>query len=373
MDVEAKLQTLGRAARFDVCQAADRAGDEGRLDLSGCVFRAVRSCGGTTPLLKVLQSNVCERDCAYCANRSGRDVRRVTLSPDELAASFDAMQRASVVEGLFLSSGLCGHADGAMERMIATVRLLRTRYAFGGYVHLKILPGADRAAIEEAISLADRVSVNLEAPNPQRLQALSHTKDYGRELWYALVAAAALREGAPRRVSMTTQFVVGAAGESDAELLATAQRLYREVRLARVYYSAFRPISDTPLEGHPPAPAWRQNRLYQADMLLSRYRFAAEELPYDDAGMLARDRDPKAAWARLHPERYPLEVNTAGREELLRIPGIGPLSADRILERRRRGRLRDLGDLGCTGACARRAAPFVLLDGRRPDYQLPLL
>jgi len=371
VDVDTKLYALGRAARFDVCQAADR-GSVGR-GLAGCVYHAVRSGGGTTPLLKVLQSNVCERDCAYCANRSGRDTRRLTLSPDELARTFDQMQRTSLVEGLFLSSGLCGNANRAMERMLATVRLLRSRYEFAGYVHLKILPGADHAAIEEAIALADRVSVNLEAPTPLRLQALSRTKDYAGELWGALVAAHRARAHAPRRVSVTTQFVVGAAGETDVELLATAARAYRQLELARVYYSAFSPVHDTPLEGHAPTPASRQRRLYQADMLISRYGFGADELPYDPQGMLPEDCDPKLAWARQHPERFPIELNTASLDDLLRIPGIGPTSANRIVQRRRQGRLKSLSDLRGIGTQVQRAAPYVLLDGRRPARQLALL
>lgn len=373
MDTEHKIYALGQAAKFDVCQVTDRPTDATPSDsLASCVFRAVRSGGGCTPLLKVLQSNVCERDCAYCANRSGRDTRRTTLSPEELARTFDDMARRRLVEGLFLSSGMCGQADEAMSRMLATVELVRKRYQFRGYVHLKILPGADPAAIAAALSLADRVSVNLEAPTPQRLQALSHTKDYGRELWTSLETAQRMRREQGRRVSMTTQFVVGAAGEEDRELLDTAGRLYRGLGLARVYYSAFRPISDTPLEGHAPAPLWRQNRLYQADMLLNLYGFRPDELVYDGAGMLSRDDDPKVAWAQAHPERFPVEVNRASREDLLRVPGIGPTSAERLVRWRREGSLTDLAQVRKAGAVANRAAPYLLLNGRRPQHQLAL-
>ena len=373
MDTEHKIYALGQAAKFDVCQASDVPTDTPSRDaLASCVFRAVRSGGGCTPLLKVLQSNVCDRDCAYCANRSGRDTRRTTLSPEELARTFDDMARRRLVEGLFLSSGMCGQADEAMSRMLATVELVRKRYQFRGYVHLKILPGADPAAIAAALSLADRVSVNLEAPTPQRLQALSHTKDYGRELWTSLETAQRMRHEQGRRVSMTTQFVVGAAGEEDRELLATAGRLYRGLGLARVYYSAFRPISDTPLEGHAPAPLWRQNRLYQADMLLNLYGFRPDELVYDGAGMLSRDDDPKVAWAQAHPERFPVEVNRASREDLLRVPGIGPTSAERLVRWRREGSLTDLAQVRKAGAVANRAAPYLLLNGRRPQHQLAL-
>jgi len=340
--------------------------------LSGCVYRAVKRGGGCTPLLKVLQSSVCERDCAYCANRAGRDARRMTLTPDELARVFDEMARRRLVEGLFLSSGICGHADTAMGRMLATVELLRQRYHFRGYIHLKILPGSDPAAIAKAVALADRVSTNLEAPTPERLRALTNTKDYTRELWSALEVANALRCERYARVSMTTQFVVGAAGEEDRELLTTAGRLYRQLGLARVYYSAFRPVSATPLEGLPPAPAWRQNRLYQADMLLNEYGYDPSELVYDAQGMLQREEDPKVAWARAHPERFPVEVNRAERQELLRVPGIGPTSAERLLEWRRAGTLTALSQVRKAGAAATRAAPYLLLNGRRPEHQLAL-
>ena len=224
----------------------------------------------------------------------------------------------------------------------------------------------------DLVALADRVSVNLEAPTPERLQVLSRTKDYGRELWTALETAERTRRDERRRVSMTTQFVVGAAGEEDRELLDTAGRLYRDLGLARVYYSAFRPVSDTPLEGHAPAPLWRQNRLYQADMLLSLYGFTPDELVYDARGMLSRDDDPKVAWARAHPERFPVEVNRASKEDLLRVPGIGPTSAERIVRWRREGALTDLAQVGKAGAAAKRAAPYVLLNGRRPVHQMAL-
>ncbi len=373
MDVEQRLYALGQAARFDVCQATDRPADAPvRDELAGCIFRAVRRGGGCTPLLKVLQSSVCERDCAYCANRAGRDARRSTLTPEELARTFDDMARRRLVEGLFLSSGMCGQADQAMGRMLATVELLRRQYEFRGYIHLKILPGSDPVAIAQAVSLADRVSVNLEAPTPARLAALSQIKDYGGELWAALETAQALRRKRPTWVSMTTQFVVGAAGEEDRELLTTASRLYRQLGLARVYYSAFRPVPDTPLEGHPPAPLWRQNRLYQADMLLNAYGFAAGELVYDQGGMLAREEDPKQAWARAHPEFFPLELNRATRQDLLRVPGIGPTTAERLLAWRRQGTLTELAQVKKAGAVAGRAAPYILLAGRRPQHQLSL-
>ena len=174
------------------------------------------------------------------------------------------------------------------------------------------------------------------------------------------------------RIGMSTQFVVGPAGESDRDLLSTAQMLYREVRLARAYYSAFTPVRDTPLEGEPPTDPQREFRLYQADWLLRYYHFPADELPFDSAGQLRTDVDPKTAWAGAHPERFPVEVNAAPLDDLLRVPGVGPTSARAIVQARRQGKLREVGDLRKLGARADRAAPYVTLAGRRPPYQPPL-
>jgi predicted DNA-binding helix-hairpin-helix protein len=175
-----------------------------------------------------------------------------------------------------------------------------------------------------------------------------------------------------RHVSLTTQFVVGAAQEQDRELLRTTSWLYRKLRLARVYYSAFNPVSDTPLEGHPATPGWREHRLYQADFLLRQYAYTFEELVFDDAGDLPREADPKLMWSRMHPEFYPVELNRARKADLLRVPGVGPVLAERILQRRRHGKLREMADTGLPRAAWQRAAPHILLNGQRPIHQLSL-
>lgn len=372
MDVRQKIDLLGEAARYDICRGCGTHTSRVRDDIGRWIYPAIRPDGRRVALLKVLQSNVCEKNCAYCANRSGRDTRRVSFTPDELARIFDELARRRLAQGLFLSSGMWGSAAQATERMLATVELLRRRYDFQGYVHLKILPGADEASIEMALRLAQRVSVNLEAPNPQRLAALSGSKDFFRELLHPLCIAHRLRQELGRPVSLTTQFVVGAAGETDQELLATTVQLYQELRLARAYFSAFQPVPGTPLEGHPPAPAWREHRLYQADFLLRAYGFALGELVFDANGFLLRECDPKLAWALSHPEYFPIEVNTATLIQLLRVPGIGPKAAKKIVSRRSKGTLRELRHLGLPAAQAQRAAPFILLAGKQPPYQLPL-
>lgn len=375
MDTRQKIELLGRSAQYDLCgQACGTEAARVRDDLDRWIYPAVLPDGKKINLLKVLLTNACENDCYYCANRASRNFRRISFTPEELAHTFDQMHRKGLVRGLFLSSGVC-NAARTMDRMIATVELVRHRYAFPGYVHLKILPGATFAHVERAVQLANRVSVNLEAPNPERLARIAPPKDFNAHLVQPLRWANRLiKEGQGQRasVSQTTQFVVGASDETDRELLSTTARLYREVGLARVYFSAFQPIIDTPLEDHPPTPPLREHRLYQSDFLFRQYGFTFEDLVFDDAGNLPSQADPKLTWAQAHPERFPVEVNHASREELLRIPGIGPTSASRILNLRQRGSFCELSDLRQIGAVARRAAPFILLNGKQPPFQLSL-
>jgi putative DNA modification/repair radical SAM protein len=375
MAIAIKVEVLGRAAQYDVCGEAcgtDAARVRGNLDR--WIYPAVMPDGKRVALLKVLMTNVCERNCAYCANRIGRDAPRTTFSPDELARLFDQMRQRKLVQGLFLSSGIAGGSTRTMDRMLATVELVRQRYAFDGYVHLKLLPGSTRAQVERAGQLAQRVSVNLEAPNMARLSRIAPNKGREELLEPMRWASEFIRKGGGRWApsGQTTQFVVGAADESDHEILSTTSYLYQKLDLHRAYYSAFQPVRDTPLEGKPHTPTWREHRLYQCDFLFRLYGFDLEELVFAPDGNLPRDADPKTMWAQAHPEYYPVEVNRADREALLRVPGIGPRSATRILGARRQARLATLRDLRKLGAVATRAAPYVLLGGRRPPYQLPL-
>lgn len=372
MAVESKINLLGQAAQHDLCNACGTHANRTLDDIGRWIYPAVMPDGRRVSLLKVLQTNVCDQNCYYCANRSGRDVPRASLKPDELAQSFDVLQRSGRAFGLFLSSGLCGNAGIASERMLATVELLRKRYEFKGYIHFKLLPGVDDAIIEAALKVAQRVSVNLEAPNSERLQELSGSKHFTSDLLAPLKRAHTLRQQLGYPVSMSTQLVVGGANESDREILSTASTLYRQLHLARTYYSAFQPVRDTPLENRPATPAWREHRLYQADFLLRCYGFRFHELVFDSSNCLSQAADPKTSWALAHPERFPMEVNRVSEQELLRVPGIGPRSAKRILDWRRQSTLRDLGQIRLAGADAKRAAPFILFDGHKPPYQLAL-
>jgi predicted DNA-binding helix-hairpin-helix protein len=377
MDALEKLKQLGPPTCYEPAEEVvgsrrpppSKSADE----LADCVHHAVLPNGQRIALLKTMLTSTCERDCRYCAFRQGRDFRRVGFSPDELARLVADLQRKGLAEGVFLSSGIAGSGPHTQERLIATAEALRHRYDFQGYVHLKIMPGAERDQVLAAMRLADRVSVNLEAPNTERLAQLSPHKVFTEELLTRLRWVEDIRREMPGRwPSSTTQFVVGPAGESDAELLTTTEYLYAQLGLARAYFSRFSPVPDTPLEGHPETSPRREHRLYQSSFLLRDYGFAAEELPFDRDGNLPLGSDPKLAWASRHLIHTPVELNTADRRDLLRVPGIGLKGAAKLLRERRRGRLRSLSDLRKLGIVADRAAPFVLLDGHYPGRQLSL-
>ena len=343
------------------------------------VFRAQIGGGKTVPLLKTLLTSACERNCNYCPFRAGRNYRRSTFSPEEMARTFMDMHRAGLVDGLFLSSGIIGGGLRTQDKLLATAEILRRQYQFRGYLHLKVMPGAERAQVEHAMSLVDRLSVNLEAPTDRRLSELAPLKQFEQELLRPLRWIEDIRRTTPshhfwqgRAPSTTTQFVVGGGEESDVELLLTTAYLSTNMRLRRAYFSAFRPVPDTPLENRAAEDPLRQHRLYQASFLLRDYGFDVEDLHFGSGGRLPLDQDPKLSWAEANLYDRPVELNRASREELLRVPGIGPKSAASIVNARRLGSLRHLQDLQKIGVATKRLEPFVLLDGYRPDRQLRL-
>ncbi|CUS06318.1 conserved protein of unknown function [Candidatus Promineifilum breve] len=336
--------------------------------------------GRLMPLLKTMMTTACERDCHYCPFRAGRSqTRRVTFSPDEMAKAFNDMRRAGAVDGLFLSSGIIGGGVRAQDKLLDTVDIIRHKFGYRGYVHLKIMPGAERDQVLRAAQLADRLSINLEAPTPQRLAALAPKKQFIDELLTPLRWIEQFRRERPahenvkgRWPSSVTQFVVGAVDETDLELLSAVAHLNHTASLQRAYFSAFRPVADTPLENRTAEDPWREHRLYQASFLFRDYGFDLEEMPFDAAGRLPLDTDPKRAWAAANLRHAPVEVNRAAREELLRVPGIGPKGAAAILRARRQATLRSVGDLRQIGVRTKDIEPFVLLDGRQPEFQLKL-
>ncbi len=338
------------------------------------VTNAVVSGGKTVPLLKTMMTTACERDCHYCPFRAGRSFRRVTFKPDEMAESFMKLHKQQKVEGLFLSSGIIKGSARAQDKMLDTADILRQKHQFRGYIHLKVMPGVEKDQLRKAMQVADRLSVNLEAPNAGRLPSLAPMKVFTDELLQPLKWIEELREEDPRlrRVSTATQFVVGPAGETDVELLTTAQLLTHHAKLRRVYFSAFSPIRDTPLENAAPENPWREHRLYQSSFLIRDYGFDVEELPFAQSGKLPLEVDPKLAWARVNLANAPVELNRATQQQLLRVPGLGPKNAQKILNARRRGTLRELRDLQNIGIATKRLKDFVLLDGRAPVRQMSL-
>lgn len=329
-------------------------------DLPALVRSAAVECAEGA-LLKVLLTDACTGNCRYCEHRRDRDAPRHAARPEDMARALLQLACRGGVRGVLLSSGIWPDADRAQQRIVETAEILR-RWGWPGYIHGKMMPGARPHLVRELFRWCDRVSVNLEAPTSERLAHLSPTKRFG-ELVGCLRFLSAVNRERPCRSGITTQLVVGT-GETDRELLELAELAYRRLGLRRVYYSPFRPARGTPLEEAPACPPERARRLYQADALVRCYGFSARELPYDEAGNLPRDRDPKLAWAQSHPERFPLEVNRASEQELLRVPGIGPAAARAIVRARREGRIRDWGALRRLGALPQ-ARAWLLLDGRR--------
>jgi predicted DNA-binding helix-hairpin-helix protein len=329
MDQRRRLALLSEAARLD------------RDSTVG--IAQVRVPGrGTTSLMRVMQTNACSLSCGYCPTFCGGKVKRTTLQPEEVARTFMDVHRAGLAHGLFLTSGVPGRPARATDRMLATLDVLRRREGFGGYVHIKLLPGADPAQVDEAARLANRISVNLEGPGDTYVRRLAREKDFGGDLLPKLRYAGRLfldarREDARhlRRGTTTTQFVVGAAGERDREILDVVAGLEREELLHHAHFSAFQPVIGTPMEALAATPARRELRLYQAEHLLRDYGFRFDELAFEADGNLSLDHDPKTAWALAHPEHFPLEVTRAPRELLVRVPGIGPLAARRLVTARR--------------------------------------
>ena len=315
------------------------------------VHPAVLPNGQHIKLLKTLLTSACERDCYYCPFRAGRNFRRATFQPEEFARLFIMLTQKRVAEGIFLSSGITGGGIHTQDKLLDAADILRHKHGFKGYIHLKIMPGAERSQVERAMQLADRVSVNLEAPNDNRLAMLAPHKQFTGELLQPLKWIEEIRHTQPSYKgwnrhwpSSVTQFVAA-------------------------YFSPFNPIEGTPLENQMPTPVIREHRLYQASFLLRDYGFDLEELPFELDGRLPVQIDPKLAWAQKNLAESPIEINQAERYSLMRVPGIGAKGADAILRTRRHVKIRDVTTLKKMGVFTERAAPYLLLDGRRASYQ----
>ncbi|MCE2471113.1 MAG: radical SAM protein [Anaerolineae bacterium] len=345
------------------------------FNLNDCISH-LSTPRGPKAVMKSMMTTACERNCHYCVFRAGRaKTKRVTFAPDEMAGAFNTLEQAGKVDGLFLSSGIIKGSVTTQDKIIDTADIIRNRQGYRGYIHLKIMPGIEYDQLYRSMQLADRISVNLEAPTTARLAALAPKKIFIEELLRMLQWAEQIRRDHrnEKLASSVTQFVVGAVGDTDLELLSMSDKLYSLAKLARVYYSAFGPVPGTPFENLPATEAIREFRLYQSSFLLRDYKWDVEELPFLRDGNLRTDVDPKQAWADVHLIHQPVELMRAEREQLLRVPGIGPLGANAIISARCRGSLSELVHLKQIGIRSpHKLAKYVLLNGRQPARQLSL-
>ncbi|MDD5698909.1 MAG: helix-hairpin-helix domain-containing protein [Victivallaceae bacterium] len=371
MDTVAKLNLLSEDSQYDLACACGTAKNDRRTRGGDgkWLYPVPLSRGGYGIMLKTLLTNNCANDCKYCPLRSDTNVQRCSLTPDETAAVFMQYLRKKQLIGMFLSSGVIGTPDRTMEKLTAAAEILRRKYQYRGYIHLKIIPGASRAAIEQALSLANAVSLNVETPGRRHFTRLSVCKDFDRDIVSPLKFMAE-QTGKGRkfaRVKCTTQFIVGASDESDLEIIKYLDGIYNRLNFQRVYFSAYQPGLGSPdipgerkFELNPEERFTREHRLYQTDFLIRQYGFQSGELIFQDDGNLSLDMDPKEMWAVRHPEYFPVNINTAAKEQLLRVPGLGPITVNRILKLRKIHRLHSLVDIGVKGKLSEKASSYTI-------------
>ncbi|MED5620852.1 putative DNA modification/repair radical SAM protein [Ideonella sp. BN130291] len=400
MDLQHKLAVLADAAKYDASCASSGGHQRDSLDGKGLgstdgtgICHSFTPDGRCVSLLKVLLTNHCLYDCLYCVNRVSSNVPRARFKVDEVVQLTLDFYRRNLIEGLFLSSGIIRSADYTMEQVVEVARVLREEHAFRGYIHLKTIPDAAPELLARAGRYADRLSINLELPTPEGLQALAPEKSApgirkSMARLHLLIddARAAARPAPPRSAAslkpkaaaapvfapagQSTQLIVGADSADDRTILATSSTLYAAYGLKRVYYSAFSPIPDASRKLPPAAPPLeREHRLYQADWLMRYYGFSAGELVTGTDGLLALDIDPKLAWALAHRERFPVDLNRAPRELLLRVPGLGVKAVERLLQSRRVRALRS-DDLKRLRVPLAKVLPFVSVADHHPGRQL---
>lgn len=386
MNVQQKLEILADAAKYDASCAssgAKRGGNGegvGHSDGMG-ICHSYTPDGRCVSLLKILLTNFCTYDCVFCVNRVSSDIRRARFTPEEVVKLTLDFYKRNYIEGLFLSSGIIQSPDYTMEQLILVAKMLRGVHKFGGYIHLKAIPGASEPLIEEAGLWADRLSANIELPTQQDLVQLAPEKK-SRVIEATMSQIHARKEEADEEqrkspaapkfavAGQSTQIVVGATSATDREILTTATHLYGQYKLRRIYYTGFSPYPNAdarlPLKA---APMMREHRLYQSDWLMRYYGFAASELTTPAAPDLSLSEDPKTMWAKAHPEFFPVDVNAAPREALLRVPGIGYRNVERILKIRGYHRLL-LDDLRKLHVRVKSALPYLIAADHLPALRL---
>ena len=387
MDLESKLAILADAAKYDASCASSGAAKRDSLGGKGVgssggagICHSYAPDGRCISLLKVLLTNLCIYDCHYCINRRSSNVRRAAFTAEEVVKLTLDFYKRNYIEGLFLSSGIIRNADYTMEQVIAVARTLRETHDFRGYIHLKTIPEASPELIETAARYADRISINLELPTQESLDLLAPEKNIVRtkqamgRIRHKLEEASERRRGGDRKVrhatGQSTQVIVGADASTDADFLARSDELYGAYQMRRVYYSAFSPIPEPsrilPLKA---PPLIREHRLYQADWLMRFYGFKTSEILTPESPNLDLALDPKLAWALRNRQDFPVDVQTASRETLLRVPGLGVRNVDRILKIRRYTRLR-LADLVQLRVSLAKVQPFLMTADHNPSSYL---
>ncbi|MFN4226978.1 MAG: radical SAM protein [Candidatus Ratteibacteria bacterium] len=361
--MQEKLKYLGNLGVFE---ASDYLFQKERY--TSFIYPSV--CGNRiVKLFKVLLTNNCKFNCLYCANRRDRDCPRYSFDVYELAEIFYSMWKKKIVSGLFLSSGIDKDNNQTQEKMIDVIKVLREKYNYNDYIHLKILPGVDEYLIKKSAIYADRLSLNLEAINSVYLKRISKEKNFSENLLNTLKKLSDLNKEKPLKNGITTQIIIGCSEERDKEILSFSYYLYKNYNISRIYYSGFIPVLKTPFENKRPCSLKRQVRLYQADILIRKYKFLPSEIPFDKKGNLYLNKEPKTLWAEKNKEFFPLEINKASFYQLIRIPGIGIKTAIKILEIRKEGKIKSENILRKIGIKMKKASPYILIDGKKIEVK----
>jgi putative DNA modification/repair radical SAM protein len=385
MDLLAKLEILADAAKYDASCASsgtERRSSAGKATGIGStegigICHAYAPDGRCISLLKILLTNFCIYECVYCINRSSSNVKRARFTVDEVVRLTIGFYKRNCIEGLFLSSGIIQNPDYTMEQIVGVARALREQHGFRGYIHLKTIPDADPALLTQAGKYADRLSINVELPTAGSLAALAPDKDMpgirrSMARMRTRIDEAHAEKHSPRfaPAGQSTQVIIGADASSDRSIMQMSTNLYASYGLRRVYYSAYSPIPDASAALPPkPAPLLREHRLYQADWLLRFYGFTVDELATNNDGNMSLDIDPKLAWALQHRHLFPVDVNTASREMLVRVPGLGVKTAIRLIQARRHRRMR-MDDLARLRLSVSKLMPFVIAADHHPGATL---
>ena len=360
-----KMKILTDSAQYDLCDYVSH-NKSSQVNLPG-IYEAIGHNGCKIPLFKTLLTNKCKNDCKYCINQSKRNFTRLELSPEELAKAFLGYYNRGLVNGLFLSSGISGDVDETMEKQVETVSILRKKYGYDDYIHLKVVPGASKDSIKRAMALANRVSINIEAATPSGLAELSSTKDYNKDILKRLSWINSLQNKSTTypNSTHTTQLIVGANGESDKEILERMEKIYKKSDLKRTYFSAFTPIEETEFSKKEACSTDRTTKLYNADSLLNDYHYNVTKIIFDENDKLSLTQDPKILAAK-NMDIFPVEINRAPLVELIRVPGIGVKSAREIISIRKKMPFTSEQQLKKLGVVVERAKPYIKIDG---EYQ----